>query len=205
MRKIIRTLPILLVAAAGATAQHLYERHLSLGYAPILKATLQSTRLEERTIYIHEARIAARTAKDRESEAKLEQMQGDLDGSSVMGACSDWKFAADQREPIWQLAHDNIGISRSNDDLEKQIADLEGKPYRASGVTEADLKDADAQAGQAKIASRAYMACLATKEAFAQKDGDRLNHELCATAGIPSEARQLVEIPPRRAAIRVSE
>ena len=186
MRKIILALPILMVAAAGATAQHLYEHHLSLGYAPILKATLQTAHLEDRTIYIHEARIAARTMKDRESDAKLEQMQGDLDGSSVTSACSDWKFAADQREPIWQLAHDNIGISRSNDDLEKPIADLEGKSYRASGTTAVALQDADAEAIQARNTSRTYMACLATKEAFAQKDSDRLNHELCATAGIPS-------------------
>jgi len=186
MRKIILALPILMVAAAGATAQHLYEQNLSIGYAPILKATLQTAHLEDRTIYIHEARIAARTVKDRESEGKLEQMQRDLDGTSVMGACSDWKFAADHREPIWQLAHDNIGISRSNDDLEKQIADVEAKPYWASGATAADLKDADAQAGHARTASRAYMSCLATNDAFAQKDSDRLNHELCATAGIPS-------------------
>jgi hypothetical protein len=171
---------------AGATAQRLYEQSLSLGYAPILKATLQTAHLEDRTIYIHEARIAARTMKDRESDAKLEQMQGDLDGSSVTSACSDWKFAADQREPIWQVARDNIGTSRSNDDLEEQIADLEGKQYRASGTTASDLRDADAQAGQARIAIRKYAACLATKEASAQKDGDRLNHDLCTTAGISS-------------------
>jgi multidrug resistance efflux pump len=157
---------------AGATAQRLYEQSLSLGYAPILKATLQTAHLEDRTIYIHEARIAARTMKDRESDAKLEQMQGDLDGSSVTSACSDWKFAADQREPIWQVARDNIGTSRSNDDLEEQIADLEGKQYRASGTTASDLRE--------------YAACLATKEASAQKDGDRLNHDLCTTAGISS-------------------
>jgi hypothetical protein len=186
MRKIILTLPILLVAAGAATAQYLYEQRLSLGYAPILMATLQTTQFEERAVYIREARIAVRIVKDRESEAKLEQMQGDPHGSSIMGACSDWKFAADQWEPIWQIAHENIGISRSNDDLEKQIADLQGKPYRASGATAADLKDANALAGQARIASKAYMACLATKEAFAQKDGDLLNHELYATTRIPS-------------------
>ena len=186
MRKIILALPILMVAAAGATAQHGYEQGLSFAYAPILMAALQKTHFEERAVYIRKARIAVRTVKDQESEAKLERMQGDLDGSSVMGACSDSKFAADQREPIWQLAHDNIGISRSNDDLEKPIADLEGKSYRASGTTAVALQDADAEAIQARNASRTYMACLATKEAFAQKDSDRLNHELCATAGIPS-------------------
>ena len=65
---------LLLVVAAGATAYHVYETRLSSGYAPILQAAMTSS-YEERTAYIHEARVAVRTDKDREVEAKLEKMQ----------------------------------------------------------------------------------------------------------------------------------
>jgi hypothetical protein len=50
----------ILVVATGATAHHLYETHLSSGYAPILKATLQLSNIEERAQCMHEARVAGR-------------------------------------------------------------------------------------------------------------------------------------------------
>jgi hypothetical protein len=61
-----------LIGAAGATAHHIHETPLSSGYVPILKAAL------------HQARVAVRTDKDRESEAKLENSQADFDSRFVM-------------------------------------------------------------------------------------------------------------------------
>jgi hypothetical protein len=181
----ITALTTLLVVAAGPTAHHLYETHLSSGYAPILKATLQSSNIEERAQYIHQARAAVRSMKDRESEAKLEKLQGDADGSFVTGGCSDRKFAADLWEQNQKAAHANIPFDRSNDALERHIVELEGRPYRARGPTANDLKDPNSESAQGMKVNESYRTCLATKEAVAQKDGDQLKHELRATAGLP--------------------
>ena len=61
----ITAIALLLVVAAGATAHHVYEIRLSSGYAPILQAAMTSS-YEERTAYIHEARAAVRTDRDRD-------------------------------------------------------------------------------------------------------------------------------------------
>jgi hypothetical protein len=158
---------------------------LSSGYAPILKTTLQLSNIEERAQYIHEARVAVRTMKDRESEAKLEKLQGEGDGSFVTGVCSDRKFAVDLWEQNRQAADADIAFDRSNDILETHIAELEGKPYRARGETGTDVKDPNSESAQGMKVNESYRTCLSTKEAVAQKDGDRLNHELRTAAGLP--------------------
>jgi hypothetical protein len=86
MKPFITALAILLVVAAGVSAHHLYEQHLSSGYAPIFKAAMTGS-YEERIQYIHEAREFVRTDKDREVEAKLEQMQEDLSGETTSAEC----------------------------------------------------------------------------------------------------------------------
>jgi hypothetical protein len=174
-----------LLVVAGATTHHLYETHLSSGYAPILKATLQLSNIEERAQYMHEARVAVRTLKNRESEAKLEKLQGEGDGSFVTCGCSDRNFAADLWEQNRQAADANIAFDRSNDALERHIAELEGKSYRARGATGTDVEDPNSESAQGMKVNESYRTCLATKEAVAQKDGDRLKHELRATAGLP--------------------
>jgi hypothetical protein len=78
---------LLLAVAAGAMAYHLYQTHVSSGYAPLLRAALESSRIEERALYIHYARIAVRTVKDREKEGKLELMQADLSDEAIANAC----------------------------------------------------------------------------------------------------------------------
>jgi hypothetical protein len=72
---VIASATILITVGGALRLTHLYETHLSHGYAPILRATLQSSHLEERAQYIHEARVAVRTDKDQETEAKLEKLQ----------------------------------------------------------------------------------------------------------------------------------
>jgi hypothetical protein len=175
---------IFLVAAVGAAAHHLDETHLSSRYAPILKAALQSHNIEERARYIQEARLAVRTDEDEETEAKLEHMQGDSGDSFVMSGCSDWKFAADLWERNRQVAEDNSALDRSNNLLEEQIADLEGKPYRLRETTADVLKEANSESAHRMEVNESYRTCLATKEAFAHKDDDRLDHELRVTAGL---------------------
>src|SRR5580698_5250607 len=92
----ITALTTILVVAAGPTAHHLHETHLSSGYAPILRAALQTTNQAERAAYIDKAQVAVRTDRDRESEAKLEKRQADFDGETTSAACRDRKSAADQ-------------------------------------------------------------------------------------------------------------
>jgi hypothetical protein len=153
----ITALTTLLIVAAGPTAHHLYETHLSSGYAPILRAALQTTNQDERAAYIHKARNAVRTDKDRESEAKLEKRQADFDGETTSAACRDRKSAADQAEHNWRPFEDNV-----------------------------DLKSSDVQECRALRASGAYTACVTTSEKVAHTEGFRLYQELCTTAGIPA-------------------
>jgi hypothetical protein len=183
---IVTSLAALVVEAAGVTAHHVYDQHLSSGYAPILKATLQSSHLEERAQYIHDARVAVRTVKDRETQAKLEKMQADLGGDTVSKACSDWKAVAELLERNWRAAEQNIELSRSNDAIERQIAKLEEKPYRARGVTEAYRKKAGDQEDKAINALYHYQACVTTNQATANKEGAAMYQELRATAGLPA-------------------
>jgi hypothetical protein len=110
----IAALTTLLVVAAGPTAHHLYETHLSSGYAPILRAALQTINQDERAAYIRKARVAVRTDKDRESEAKLEKRQADSDGETTSAACRDWKSAADQAEHNWRAFEDNVDLKGSD-------------------------------------------------------------------------------------------
>ena len=92
----ITAMALLLVVAAGATAHHVYETHLSFSYAPILQAAMTSS-YEERTAYIHEARVAVRTDQDREVEAKLEKMQEDL-SDDVPPACKSLQYIAEDEQ-----------------------------------------------------------------------------------------------------------
>jgi hypothetical protein len=183
----ITALTTLLLVATGPTAHHLYEIHLSSGYASILKATLQSSNIQEQARYIHQARLAVRTMKDRESEARLEKLQGDADGSFVTDGCGNWKFAADLWEQNRRPADANLAFDSSNDAPESQIAELEGKTYRPRGATGADLKDPYSESARGKKVSESYRTCLATKEAAARKDGDRIKQELRTAAGLPSD------------------
>jgi hypothetical protein len=170
----------------GRHAGHyLYEQHLSSGYAPIFKAAMAAT-YDERTLYIHEAREFVRTDKDQETEAEMEQMQGDADGSFATVACRDWKSAADIWEHNRQASEYNVALSESTDDLEKRIAVLEGKPYRARGDTAAALKTSASQSAQAAKVNEQYRTCLSTKETVAQKEAEGLYHGLRATAGLPA-------------------
>jgi hypothetical protein len=123
--------------------------------------------------------------KDRESEAKLEKLQDEADGNLVTGGCSDRKFAADLWELNRQAADANIAFDKSNDALERYLGELQDKLYRARGATAADLKDPNSESAQGMKVNKSYRTCLVIKEAVAQKNGNRLNHELRATAGLP--------------------
>src|SRR6202042_2256517 len=80
----IIAMTLVLIGAWSATAHHIHETHLSSSYAPILKPAFETTNHDEQAAYIHQARVAVRTDKARESEAKLDERQTDFDSSLVM-------------------------------------------------------------------------------------------------------------------------
>jgi hypothetical protein len=180
----IAALTTLLVVAAGPTAHHLYETHLSSGYAPILTATLQLSNIEERAQYIHQApsRCPDRQGQSRKPSwrsCRVTQTVVSLRTAAVTGNLS-LTYGSNQ-----QAADANVAFDRSIDAVARHIAELKGKPYRPPGATTTGLKDPDSESAQGTKANESYRTCLATKEAVAQKDSDRLNHDLRATAGLP--------------------
>jgi hypothetical protein len=100
----ITALAILLVVAAGVSANHLYEQHLSSGYAPIFKAAMTGSD-EERAQYIHEAREFVRTEKDQETEAKMERMQEDLSGETTSAECGQLFAVSSIAESAREASH----------------------------------------------------------------------------------------------------
>ncbi len=155
----ITALALLLAVAAGATAHHVYETHLSSGYAPILQVVMTSS-YEERTAYIHEARVAVRTDKDREVEAKLKKMQEDLSDDMPPTCKSLQHIAQDEQEKY------NRAVT----------AHQRGEPGAyAAAMSASPIK-----------ANDAVRACIDADEKAKRAEGGRLWVELCATAGVPA-------------------
>jgi hypothetical protein len=150
----VTAMSLLLVVAAGATAHHVYETHLSSGYAPILQAAMTSS-YEERTAYIHEARVAVRTDKDREVEAKLEKMQEDL-SDDMPPACKSLQYIAEAQ------LNRAVGANQRGESGAHAVA------MSASSIK----------------ANDAVRACIAADEKAKREEGGRLWGELCATAGV---------------------
>jgi hypothetical protein len=158
--KRITAISLLLVVAAGAAALQVHETHLSSGYAPILRSAMTSS-FEERAAYIHEARMAVRTAKDREVEAELEKVQKDF-GDDMSPACKSLQYiAADKQEKF------NRAVE----------ANQRGEPG-ACAVVMSD--DAPIKANDA------VRACVDAEEKAKRAEGGRLWVELCAIAGVPA-------------------
>lgn len=155
----ITAMALLLVVAAGATAQHAYETHLSSGYAPILQVAMTSS-YEERTAYIHEAGVAVRTDKDREVEAKLTKMQEDL-SDDMPPTCKSLQYIAQDEQEKYNRA---------------VTANQRGEPGAyAVAMSASPIK-----------ANDAVRACIDADEKAKRAEGGRLWIELCATAGVPA-------------------
>ncbi len=155
----ITAMALLLVVAAGATAHHVYETHLSSGYAPILQVAMTSS-YEERTAYIHEARMAVRTDKDREVEAKLKKMQEDL-SDDMPPSCKSLQYIAQDEQEKYNRA---------------VTANQRGEPGAyAVAMSASPIK-----------ANDAVRACIDADEKAKRAEGDRLWIELCGTAGVPA-------------------
>jgi hypothetical protein len=105
----ITALTTLLIVAAGPTAHRLHETHLSSGYAPILRAALQTTNQDERAAYIHKARVAVRTDKDRESEAKLEKSK-----LTLMAKLHPLLAVIGNQPLTWRAFEDNVDLKSSD-------------------------------------------------------------------------------------------
>ena len=155
----ITAMALLLVVAAGATAHHVYEKRLSYGYALILQAAMTSS-YEERTAYIHEARMAVRTDKDREVEAKLKKMQEDL-SDDMPPSCKSLQYIAQDEQEKYNRA---------------VTANQRGEPGAyAVAMSSSPIK-----------ANDAVRACIDADEKAKRAEGGRLWVELCATAGVPA-------------------
>jgi hypothetical protein len=155
----ITVIALLLVVAAGATADHVYETHMSSSYAPILQVAMSSS-YQERTAYSHEARVAVRTDKDREVEAKLEKMQEDL-SDDMPPACKSLQDTAEDEQKKFNRAAE---ANQRSESRANAIA-MSASPIKANDAVRACV-DAD---GKAKRAG-----------------GGRLWVELCAIAGVPA-------------------
>ena len=155
----ITVMSLLLVVAAGATAHNVYETHLSSGYAPILQVAMTSS-YEERTAYIQETRVAVRTDKDREVEAKLEKMQEDL-SDDMPPACKSLQDITEDKQEKFNRA---VGANQRGEPGVNAVA-MSASPIKANDAVRVCV-DADKKVKRAK--------------------GGRLWVELCATAGVPA-------------------
>jgi hypothetical protein len=129
----LTSLVLLVTAVAGFAAHHLYEQHLSSGYAPIFKAAMAGTTWEERDQYVHETRTAVRTDKDREVESKLEQMQWDGSNDNVSSTCRQLEFV--QKQKFHQ-----IGITAGAADEFEKASDA----FNACDAADEKTKEVDA-------------------------------------------------------------
>jgi hypothetical protein len=168
----ITSLAVLLVEAASVTAHHIYETHLSSGYAPILRAILQLSHPEERAQYIHDAQVSVRTDEDREVEAKLEKLQDDLE-ENLSPACQSLQYTADNEQQKFYRAH---------------AAYKRGGPG-ARAAYEVVMSDSTIKAHEA------VLACIAADEEAKQVEVGRLWAELRATAGLPAAGLPAVGLP----------
>jgi hypothetical protein len=155
----ITALAFLLVVAAGATAHHVYEKRLSYGYALILQTVMTSS-YEERTAYIREARVAVRTDKDQEVEAKLEKMQEDL-LDDTPPACKSLQYTAEHEQEKFKRA-------------------VEAKRRDESGSHPVAMSSRSIKANDA------VLACIDADQKARRAEGGRLWAELCAVARVPA-------------------
>jgi hypothetical protein len=155
----ITAMALLLVVAVGATAHHVYETRLSSSYTSILQSAMTSS-YGERTAYIHEARAAVHTDKDREVEAKLETMQEDL-SDDMPPACKSLQDIAEDEQKKFNRA---VEANQRGESRALAMA-MSASPIKAND---------------------AVRACVDADEKAKRAEGGRLWVELCATAGVPA-------------------
>jgi hypothetical protein len=160
---------LVVLGGVGVTARHAYETHLSSDYARILRATLQTSSLQERAAYIHDARVAVRTTKDQETEVKLEKLQTDVE-ENLTPECQSLQYTADGL-----LAKSK----RTQTEYEQSVADYGRQSPQAEALYKAVMSDSSEKA------SSAVIACIAAASAAQHAEAARLWPELSATAGIP--------------------
>jgi hypothetical protein len=115
---------------------------------------------EERTGYIQGARVAVRTNKDREVEAKLEKLQEDLSDDMPPGCKSLRDIAEDKQEKFNRA----VGANQRGEPEAYAVA-MSASPIKAND---------------------AVLACIAADEKAKRAEGGRLWVELCTIAGVPA-------------------
>jgi hypothetical protein len=160
---------LLVLGGVGATAHHIYETHLSSGYAPILRAALDPNASEaDEASYLRQARVAIRTVKDRETDEKLDQA---------------FQYAAEncneQFRYSFQLSGQSIESSMNYSHAMQRHEFERGSPEeKAAYAKSTEISD------EADAASKAYKQCSAS-QAKDNKIALALFQELRDTAGLP--------------------
>jgi hypothetical protein len=160
---------LVVLGGVGATVHHVYETHLSSGYAPILKAALDMHASEaDEASYLRQARLAIRTDKDQETNDKLSQA---------------FEYAAENCEEQFkssmQLSDQSIrssmnyGAAMQRHEFERGSAE-----EKAAYAKSTEISD------EAEAAGKAYDRCRASEEKDT-KLALALFQELRATAGLP--------------------
>jgi hypothetical protein len=104
-------LVLFLVAVTGAAAHHVYETHLSSGYARILRAVMDPhAPFAEMVSYIHDARVAVRTNKDQQTQVKLDRLQDLNSGHAMDVACGSIGKLTAEKLPKAQLLEGFVAI-----------------------------------------------------------------------------------------------
>jgi hypothetical protein len=120
MKKLVAIVAVFLVVAAGATAQHVYKKHLRSGHAPLVKAILPSSHHEEGAVNIHDVQVPVRTEKGQQSKVTLEP---------TLPACPDPHAPARQDTFSW--------TSSNNGAMEEVLHQRQAEASRAQAGCEA--------------------------------------------------------------------
>jgi hypothetical protein len=159
---------ILVVAVAGGAAHHLYETHMSSGYAPILRAALDPNASEaDEAAYLRQARLAIRTDQDRATNEKLDQA---------------FQYAAAN---CTEQFRDTFRLSEQS--IESSMDSVQAVREFGSRSVEDEVAYAKSQklSASADAASKAFDQCSAS-QAKDNKIAITMFQELRAAAGLPA-------------------
>jgi hypothetical protein len=159
---------IMVLIGLGVTAHHVYEAHLSSGYAPILEAALDPNASDaDEASYLRQARVASRTDKDRETNDKLDR--------AFLFAAQN---CSEQLEHSTQLSERSIELSMQYTSAMQRHEFERGSTEEKAAYARSLEMDAEADA-----ASKEYKECSASSAKY-NNSAFTMFQELRATAGL---------------------
>jgi hypothetical protein len=120
MKKLFAIVAVFVAVGAGATAHHLYKKHLRSGHAPLIKAIPPSSHHEKSAVDIHDARVPVRTEKGQQSETRLEP---------TVAACPEPHVPARQDTFAWK--------SSNNEAMEEVLHQRQAEAFHAQAGCQA--------------------------------------------------------------------